>query len=164
MSSMDQNLACLLFLCRWAKYNSTFLYGEKKNQKTNISWCENYMKSKFQCPYIQFYWNRDMLIKWQAEYMWQWPMACKVNKKYHYLPLYRKGLLTSALESQGTKIMKRSMNMVSRKEMLTTYLRSPLPPAPHIQPIPHLISCWCSHTLPVELVWTVCALGNSTLR
>lgn len=29
----------------------------KKNQKKSISWCENHMKFKFQCPQMNFYWN-----------------------------------------------------------------------------------------------------------
>ena len=30
--------------------------------KNNISWCENYVKLKFQCPSMNFYWNTACLL------------------------------------------------------------------------------------------------------
>lgn len=61
--------------------------------------CEDYMKSKFYCPYIKFNWNLGTLIscifshfvlEWQSIYKRD-HMACKVKNIYN-LVFYLKSL------------------------------------------------------------------------
>ena len=130
---MGQNLACLPVF--ELSIGFTFLNGWKKSSLRFHDMWKSYKIQLWIQPYTKFLFLNTDMPTCDSDH---WPAKPK-----NYLLLYRKSLLTSALESQGTNIMKREVNTFSRKgKMLTTYLRHHLMPHPHHTWFSEVTPCW----------------------